>query len=530
MRKWLSKLVGRKVRETQLADSHLQREIYDLIRLIPQARAEDTAEIDHLGQTLYRVGLDRLQAGLPAQAALALSTAIDLNISEPYLDYNLALAYSRSGQAADAHRYFEAAFNGPHTDIAGDGYYLRNLHALDDVSLKTLYKEAGRWAKKHVKHGARKGAARARQRKDKLRVGLLSARFSRHAVGFLTLGGLEQVDPTRVELMLYANASPQDDYTTRFQALASAWHDITDLDDAAAAGLMASHDLDILIDMAGHSGGGRMGVVARKPAPVQAKWAGGQHGTTGITAFDYFITDSIETPVGDERYFYETPARLPHAYACYTPPPDAPPVASLPLKSRSYVTFGSFNNIAKIGKRTIEVWARILNTVSNSRLVLKHLALAEEDARDRLASQFSAYGVMPSRLDMRAPTDQVSHLESYADIDIALDPFPWSGCVTTCESLWMGVPVLALPGVAFCHRHSASFLNAVGLNEWVAKDAEDYVAKAIEFSQQVEVVETLRSNMRDRVHSSPLCDGVTFARDFEDLLSRMWIGDLKNKP
>lgn len=273
--------------------------------------------------------------------------------------------------------------------------------------------------------------------------------------------------------------------------------------------------------MAGHSAGGRMGVIARKPAPIQAKWAGGQHGTTGIQALDYFITDGVETPTDHDAYFFETPARLPNAYVCYTPPPDAPLVRPLPALSNGHITFGCFNNVAKLSGGTIAAWAQILLAVPDSRLVLKHLALAEKETCDRIADQFLALGIASDRLDMRPPTDQVSHLESYGDIDIALDPFPWSGCVTTCESLWMGVPVLALPGLAFCHRHSASFLSAAGLNNWVCPDVEDYIQRAKDFAQDASGLEKLRENLRDDVKRSPLCDAQMFAKDFESLLSKM---------
>lgn len=518
MRKWLSKLVGRSGDDTSAAEVHLRREVHDLIRLVPEARATGTEETEHLGQTLYRIGLDRLQAGYPAQAAQALSAAVDLGIKQPFMDYNLALAYSRSGQASIAHTHFEAAFNGPHADLSGDGYYVRNMYALDGVTLKTLYKTTGLWARKHVARVPKKDSRLRRSRKETLRVGLLSGRFSRHAVGFLTLSAFEHVDASKISFFLFSNNSPEDDYTVRFKAIASEWCDIGSMTDNDAALLIESHDIDILIDMGGHSAGGRMGVIAKKPAPVQAKWAGGQHGTTGVKALDFFITDAVETPVGDDQYFYETPVRLPNSYACYTPPPDAPAVAAPPQNTRGYVTFGSFNNLAKVSERTIEIWARILISVPNSRLILKHLALAESDVSDRLAAQFSAFGVPLPRLDIRAPTDQVSHLGSYADVDITLDPFPWSGCVTTCESLWMGVPVLALPGVAFCHRHSASFLTTVGLEDWIALNTEDYISKAVSFAEQAEKLIDLRIRLRDQVRASALCDGFGFARDFEELL------------
>lgn len=526
MRRWFSNLLNKPTHKTDGAQLVLRREIDDLIRQVsqvPQAHLEDAITL--LGNDLYRIGLDRLRSGLPAQAALALSKALELGVDKPYVAYNLAVAYNRSGQAVQAHGFFERAFDEAHADTAGDGYYLRNMHALEGVSLEDLHRVAGDWANKHTKNIARKHTSMALpKQQQKLRVGLISARFCRHAVGFLSVQALEHVDQSKIEMILYANGSPEDDYTQRFRALASDWHDITALSDEQAADLIESHRLDILVDMAGHSSGSRMKVLALKPAPVQAKWVGGQHGTTGVAALDFFMTDLVETPEEDDQYFYETPVRLPHAYACYAPPHDAPDVSAAPLESRSAITFGSFNNIAKMSDRTLEVWAEILRAVPNSRLVLKHLALAEEEVRDRLAAEFSALNVSPNRLELRPPTDQLSHLESYADIDISLDPMPWVGCVTTCESLWMGVPVLTLPGVAFCHRHSASFLYAVGLEEWVAIDTDDYVAKAISFAGQAGLLSTLRADLRGRMRVSPLCDGPRFAQDLEKLLFQICQG------
>lgn len=495
--------------------------VSDLIALIPSAIEEGGDARKAIAQTLYETGLVHLKGGYPANAARALSSIQNLGFDAPAFDYNLALAYSRSGQALKAHASFERAVSKPLVDRVGDGYYLRNAHALEGMDLEALRRIAAQWADRHIKHIQPLQHTDRQTANGKLRVGLMSGRFSRHAVGFLTLAGLEKVNREKIEFILYANHTPEDDYTARFRDVASKWYDITSLNDDDAAHLIHSHQLDILIDMAGHSAGGRMGVIARKPAPIQAKWAGGQHGTTGIQALDYFITDGVETPADHDPHFFETPARLPNAYACYTPPPDAPLVRPLPALSNGHITFGCFNNVAKLSDGTISAWAQILVAVPESRLVLKHLALAEKETCDRIATQFSALGIGRDRLELRSPTDQVSHLNSYGDIDIALDPFPWSGCVTTCESLWMGVPVLALPGLAFCHRHSASFLSAAGLNNWVCTDVEDYVQKAKSFAQDASGLEELRENLRDDVKRSPLCDAQMFAKDFENLLVKM---------
>jgi protein O-GlcNAc transferase len=277
-------LEARRETAVGVSPNHL---IADLKALVPKARAEGADSMRVLEQALYQAGLSQLQDGYPGQAALALSDAVDLGVNEPYLNYNLALAYSRSGQAAAAHASFERALSGSATDLMGDGYYLRNLYALENLSLEDFQREAGRWADRYAAALKPHPHKTKRPVKSRLRIGLLSARFCRHAVGFLTLAGLENVDPAKIEFILYANGSPEDDYTKRFKALASAWHDITDLTDAAAAELIYSHKLDILIDMAGHSAGGRMGVIARKPAPVQAKWAGG--GSMAQPVFQYSI-------------------------------------------------------------------------------------------------------------------------------------------------------------------------------------------------------------------------------------------------
>ena len=500
----------------------MSRMVTDLIALVPSAFDEGPESMASLGQALHEAGLVQLQRGFPAQSDIALSAAVELGFEAPHLAYNLALACNRSGQAKRAHEYFELAQTDPAKDREGDGYHLRNAHAVENITLSDLKRIAGQWTDRHIKGINPHTYAIRRTDKKKLRVGLLSARFCRHAVGFLTLAGLENVDPSKIEFVLYANNSPKDDYTDRFKSVAAAWYVLDELDNDAVVALIRSHDLDILIDMAGHSTGGRMDVFARKPAPVQAKWAGGQHGTTGLSAIDFFITDRVETPSDHDTHFFETPIRMPNAYACYSPPSDAPPVSALPWTKNGHVTFGCFNNIAKLSTGTLSTWAKILSAVPDSRLVLKHFALSEPETRDRLALQFSALGISSERLDLRAPSGHTSHLESYGDIDIALDPFPWSGCVTTCESLWMGVPVLTLPGVAFCHRHSASFLSAIGLNDWIAENQDDYVSKAIAQARNPQTLGPTRSGLRAQVAASPLCDAHRFARDFENVLFEMY--------
>lgn len=499
----------------QQASDHIS-EVSRLLSLVSAAHDEGVEARTALAAALYTTGLERLDNGFPGEAAEALAAAVGLGCAEDYVHYNLALAFSRSGQALAAHNAFLRAMNEQRRLPDGDSYFVRNLHTLQGITLDDLKNQALAWSDRHGAKELNQSSQHLKTPSLPIKVGFLSGRFCRHAVGFLTLGGLEQLSTDRFEIILYDNGSPQDDFSTRFHDLASAVHNIAALSDDEAATLIHSHDLHLLVDMGGHSAGGRLGVMARKPAPVQVKWAGGQHGTTGLAQIDYFLTDPIETPPDHDPFFVEQPVRLPHSYAIYTPPADAPAVNALPCLSNGFVTFGCFNNIAKVSDRTIETWSKILNATPNSRLVLKHLALAEEVTRNRVAAQFSAFGISPTRLELRPPSDQIDHLRAYHNVDMALDPFPWSGCVTTCESLWMGVPVLALPGVAFCHRHSASFLAALDLDDWISSDAEDYASKAINFAQSPKTLGKLREALRSRMQTSPLCDAQAFASDLEE--------------
>lgn len=500
-------------------------EVSALIALVDEAASAGPDAQGALRQKLYQCGLRCLTDGYPGAAAAALDAAVRLGCAEDYLFYNLALAQSRSGQPDAAHASFLKAMAEEPRSQEGDGYHLRNLYTLDGVALEELKAQAVAWSRRHLTGVAPFTHGTPKPPRQTLRIGLLSGRFSRHAVGFLTLGALEHLDRARFELVLYDNGSPKDDYHNRFVVIAQAVHDISTLSDEAAANLIHTQNVGVLIDLGGHSAGGRLGVLARKPAPVQVKWAGGQHGTLGLDQVDYFLTDAVETPPDHDRFFVEQPVRLPNSYAVYTPPLDAPPVSALPFEKTGAITFGCFNNLAKISTRTIEAWSSILQSVPNSRLILKHLALSEAITRDRVAALFLAHGIALRQLELRPPTDPiVEHLTDYHDVDVSLDPFPWSGCVTTLESLWMGIPVLTLPGVAFCHRHSASFLTTLGLTDWIAADANDYINKAVSCADKPEDLSLLRASLRQRMTMSPLCDAERFATNLDGILTALGNG------
>jgi predicted O-linked N-acetylglucosamine transferase (SPINDLY family) len=258
-------------------------------------------------------------------------------------------------------------------------------------------------------------------------------------------------------------------------------------------------------------------VFARKPAPIQITWAG-YVGTTGLTAMDYLLADRHEVPPEAERYYRERVLRMPDGYVCYDPPAYAPAVAPLPALEQGNVTFGCFNNPAKITPQAIEVWARILRRLPGARLVLKFKGWDNSGVAGRFREMFVNLGIDPGRVEFLGSAPHAKFLTEYNRIDLALDPFPYCGGLTTCEALWMGVPVVTCPGETFASRHSLSHLSNVGLTETIARDLDEYVELAVSLASDLPRLAALRAGLRERMAASPLCDGPRFARQFMELL------------
>jgi len=289
--------------------------------------------------------------------------------------------------------------------------------------------------------------------------------------------------------------------------------------------------IQILIDLAGHTANNRLDVMALKPAPVQLTWCGYQN-TTGLEAIDYLITDGVVDPVGTDQTFTEELARLPSCLACYTPPEGIPEVVPLPaLSSGGSVTFGSFNQVAKLSPLCIASWARILRDVTGSRLLIKAKALAAEDTRCELAASFGEHGISSDRLILR-PTS-CDHLKVYTqEVDIALDTFPYSSPTTACEAMLMGVPVVCLLGDTHCSRRAATFVAAVGMiDECLAHTKEAYVETAKMLAADCTRLAQVRSGLRTALLHSPLCNGPVFVRDgLEPLLQEKWKHFCEGRP
>lgn len=369
--------------------------------------------------------------------------------------------------------------------------------------------------------------ANARDPDRKLKIGYVSADFRRHSVAYFIEPVIAAHDRAVVEVTLYADVPRPDRTTERIRAACDRWQSIQRLDDAAAARLIEADGIDILIDLAGHTSGNRLGIFARRPAPVQATWIG-YPDIAGLPTIDWRMTDAIADPdMGPDTDRSSTSPeslfRLPEGFLCYRPPDEAPPVVPLPAGRDHAITFGSFNAFFKISPDSVALWARTLAAVPGSRLLIKTDALGDAETRDSLSQSFAHHGIGAGRLDLMGFVDAVdNHLAIYNRVDIALDTTPYNGTTTTMEALWMGVPVVALAGDRHASRVSASLLTRAGVADLVAKTPDDYARIAAKLAADRDRLSALRSGLRAQLGKTTLLDAKRFTRGVEDAYRTMW--------
>lgn len=355
-----------------------------------------------------------------------------------------------------------------------------------------------------------------------LRIGYVSGDFGRHPVGFLLRDVARHHDRTQFHVHGYSMERNRDDINLAIGERAEAWTDALLMSDEELAAQIHRDRIDILVDLSGHTAYNRLPVFALRPAPVQATWIGYFH-STGLESIDYFITDPTTSPRGCGQLFSETPVDLPHTRFCYWPPDYAPDVAPPPAIERGRVTFGSFNRIEKLMDPVIAAWARIIHGTPNSRLLVKAGNLDKEGIRAHLRERFAVHGLVGDRLELRGASAHPTMLADYGEIDIALDPFPFNGGMTTLEALWMGVPVLTLAGgLGVVARQTVSALENLELTELAFPDVDAYVQGAITLAGNLDRLAELRRSLRPRMAASPLRQPEQFARDLEALYRRMW--------
>lgn len=350
-----------------------------------------------------------------------------------------------------------------------------------------------------------------------LRVGYVSADLCQHTVGLFVKDIVAAHDPALVVAFAYS-AGQVNDWVSAELRQTCVLREVAALDDAALAEQIRGDAIDVLVDLSGHTAGSRLTVFAHRPAPLQVSWLG-YFATTGLPLVDAVLLDEWHAPPGIESQFVESIVRLPRGRFCYTPVPFAPTeVAPPPCVTRGHVTFGSFNNTAKLNADVLALWARILVVVPHSRLVLKWRTFQDAELCASVRQFFSKAGVEPGRVELRGASFHADLLKEYADIDIALDPFPFTGGLTSCEALWMGVPVVTWPQSRVVSRQTYAFLCALGLSELAARDEDSYVGIAKTLAADVPRLRTLRAGMRERMRASSLCDAKAFTRDLEDVI------------
>jgi predicted O-linked N-acetylglucosamine transferase (SPINDLY family) len=356
-----------------------------------------------------------------------------------------------------------------------------------------------------------------------LRLGFVSPDLCRSPVGFFLTRMLENLDPRQADAVCYSHRTVEDEMTERIRRAAAEWREVHALGDEQLAEQIRADRIDILFDLAGHTGGNRLLTFARRPAPIQITWLG-YACTTGLSAMDYLLADAREVPPALETHYVERVLRMPDSYVCFLPPADAPSVGPLPALGAGQVTLGSFNNPAKITPQVITAWSDVLRRVPGARLLLKYFGLDDPDTAARFRSRFAECGIAGDRIELAggAPRDEL--MRCYQQVDLALDTFPYNGGLTTCEALWMGVPVVTFPGETFASRHSLSHLTSVGLTETIASGRNEYVELAVRLAGDLPRLAALRAGLRDRVARSPLCDGPRFATNLLAVLREAWRG------
>ncbi len=352
---------------------------------------------------------------------------------------------------------------------------------------------------------------------DKLRIGYISGDLYTHSVAYYFEPVLQHHDYQRFDVFCYSTGVTKDATTRRLESLPCHWREMTAVHPKRLAEQVRKDRIDILVDLTGHTGDNRLSVFAVRSAPIQISWIGYPN-TSGLKQMDYYVTDAICDPPGMTDHLYsESLWRLPRTFCCYLPPMEFPVISPAPFLSNGHITFGSFNNFAKVTRQQIKLWGQILMRVPDSRLYLKSLSLGDVSVKQDVLAKFAEEGIAPERITLKVVTSTpLEHLQEYAQVDIAFDTFPYHGTTTTCEALWMGTPVITLAGSTHVSRVGVSLLHNVDCDELVASSPEEYIEKTVALAQSPRKLISLRENLRAMMAGSPLMDAAGVTHELEE--------------
>jgi predicted O-linked N-acetylglucosamine transferase (SPINDLY family) len=471
-------------------------------------------------EAYHNWGLALYDAGQLDLARRCYQKTLELRPDYALAHYNLGSALIDQGQATEGIACYQRAV------ALSPGYRQAHSNLLCALYLdptrdaRAIYEEHRRWNRQHAAPLARliEPCGNDRSPDRRLRIGYVSPDLCGHAVGQFLLPLWESHDREQVEVVGYASVEKADALTERCRAHCDVWRDVRDCSDEQLVQAIRGDRIDILVDLTLHMAGNRLLVFARKPAPVQVTYLG-YCGTTGLTTIDYRVTDPYLDPPGGDEFFSEQPLRLPESYWCYRPVAETPPPVAPPALRAGQVTFGCLNNFCKASPASLDAWCRLLQSLPESRLLL-HARPGSH--RARVWELAARQGVAPARVSFvdRVPTTEYFRL--YQQIDVALDPFPYGGGTTTCDALWMGVPVVSLAGRMAVGRGGLSILSNVGLADLVADDCPQYVRIAAALARDLPRLARLRAALRGRMQGSPLMDAPRFARNVEAAYRTIW--------
>ena len=463
--------------------------------------------------------------GRISKAILAYRNAIRINPAHPVPYCNLGNVLAEKGDAQQAFDKWRKALELNSDYVAAHSNMLLCMNYTDDLPRSEVFQAHRQWAQQHlVSVQRRESFPNTTDPEKRIRIGYLSPDFREHSVAYYMSPILEYYNRGEFEVFLYSSVSIPDERTTWFQQKADHYRNIALAPDEDVARLIEKDGIDILVDLAGHTSGNRLAVFGRKPAPVQVAYLGYPN-TTGLVEMDYRLTDEYADPEDNEEglFYTEKLICLKNGFLCYQPPTDSPEISAPPVLERGYVTFGSFNYTAKISHRVVSVWADILKQLPSSRLLLKYRSFSDAETREYYAKRFEQEGVDPERIQFLGLTpSKKEHLSAYQQVDIGLDSFPYNGTTTTCDTLWMGVPVIVLKGEAHAGRVGFSLLKRIGLNEGIACSEEEYIQRAVALANDVARLKQLRMSTREKMSASALCQPEIFVPGLERAYRELW--------